>query len=36
MLTPEVNQYIEQNFGILPTIVVPEPLGNNMSVIIRK
>lgn len=36
MMTPQVNHYIQQTFGTLPTIVVPEPLGNNMSVIIRK
>jgi hypothetical protein len=36
MMTHEVNHYIEQTFGILPTIIIPEPLGNNMSIILKK
>jgi len=36
MITSKVSQYIQQTFGALPTTVVYEPLGNNMSIIIKK
>jgi len=35
-MTPKVIKFLKKLFGVLPIIKIKEPLGNNMSIIIKK